>query len=271
MVVYQAKVRLKSREKNSSLIIHIRLLQKMILGIIPARFASTRFPGKPLVDIGGKSMIQRVYEQVGKSGRVGERVVATDDVRIFEHVRSFGGQVVMTRADHPSGTDRCAEVARQFPQADFVLNIQGDEPFILPEQIDLLANTLVASEKFSIATLARRIDAAEQLFNQNVVKVVFSEKNGALYFSRQSLPFVRGSEPEIWLEKQAFFKHIGLYGFRREALFDVAALPPSPLELAESLEQLRWLENGFRIAVGITELETIGIDVPDDLLKIKEL
>ena len=243
----------------------------MILCVIPARFASTRFPGKPLVEIGGKTMIQRVYEQVGKSQRVEERVVATDDARIFEHVRSFGGRVVMTRADHPSGTDRCAEVARLFPEAGFVLNVQGDEPFIQPEQIDLLADTLVGSGQFSIATLARRISDPAQLFNPNVVKAVFSERNGALYFSRQPLPFVRGAEPAAWAERQAFFKHIGLYGFRRDALLAVAALPPSPLELAESLEQLRWLENGFRIAVGITELETVGVDVPEDLEKIAGL
>lgn len=243
----------------------------MILCVIPARFASTRFPGKPLVEIGGKTMIQRVYEQAGKSNRVEERVVATDDARIFEHVRSFGGQAVMTRADHPSGTDRCAEVAQLFPQADFVLNVQGDEPFIQPEQIDLLADTLVQSDNFSIATLARRISDPAQLFNPNVVKAVFSEHSGALYFSRQPVPFVRGAEPEKWLERQAFFKHIGLYGFRRDALLAVAQLPPSPLELAESLEQLRWLENGFRIAVGITELETLGVDVPEDLEKIAHL
>lgn len=243
----------------------------MILCVIPARFASTRFPGKPLVEIGGKTMIQRVYEQAGKSNRVEERVVATDDTRIFEHVRSFGGQVVMTRTDHPSGTDRCAEVARLFPEADFVLNVQGDEPFIQPEQIDLLADTLGQSDNFSIATLARRITEPAQLFNPNVVKAVFSEHSGALYFSRQPVPFVRGAEPEKWLDRQAFFKHIGLYGFRRDALLAVAQLPPSPLELAESLEQLRWLENGFRIAVGITELETLGVDVPEDLEKIAHL
>lgn len=237
----------------------------MILAVIPARYASTRFPGKPLADIGGKTMIRRVWEQVCLCKKVSRTVVATDDERIFEHVRAFGGEVLMTRPDHPSGTDRCAEVARYFPKAKFVLNVQGDEPFIQPEQIDLLANTLASDSKFSIATLAKKIEQTEQLFNPNVVKVVFSEKNGAVYFSRHPIPFVRGAEPEYWLAQQVFYKHIGLYGFRRSALLKIAALSPTPLERAESLEQLRWLEHGLRIAVGITELETLGIDTPGDL------
>lgn len=243
----------------------------MILAVIPARYASTRFPGKPLVDIGGKTMIRRVYEQVLQARRVDAAVVATDDEKIFEHVLSFGGEVCMTRADHPSGTDRCAEVAGHFPEAKFILNVQGDEPFVQPEQIDLLADTLTGSEQFSIATLAKKIEQQEMLFNPNVVKVVFSEANGAIYFSRHPIPFVRGTEPENWLSQQIFFKHIGLYGFRRETLLAIAALSPTPLERAESLEQLRWLENGLRIAVGITELETTGIDSPEDLEKIRGL
>jgi 3-deoxy-manno-octulosonate cytidylyltransferase (CMP-KDO synthetase) len=241
----------------------------MVLAVIPARYASTRFPGKPLADIGGKTMIRRVYEQVQQSKRVSRVVVATDDERIFGHVRSFGGEVRMTRADHPSGTDRCAEVARHFPEAEFVLNVQGDEPFIQPEQIDLLADTLTGSSKFSIATLAKTIELPEMLMNPNVVKVVFSDKNGAIYFSRQPIPFVRGAAPENWLSQHIFYKHIGLYGFRRATLMKIAGLSPTPLERAESLEQLRWLENGLRIAVGITELETVGIDAPEDLEKIR--
>jgi len=243
----------------------------MILAVIPARYASTRFPGKPLVDIGGKTMIRRVYEQVLQSRRVDAAVVATDDERIYEHVLSFGGAVRMTRAEHPSGTDRCAEVAGHFPEAKFILNVQGDEPFVQPEQIDLLADTLTGSEQFSIATLAKKIEQQEMLFNPNVVKVVFSEANGAIYFSRHPIPFVRGAEPANWLSRQVFYKHIGLYGFRRETLLDIAALSPTPLERAESLEQLRWLENSLRIAVGVTELETVGIDSPEDLEKMRGL
>lgn len=240
----------------------------MLLAVIPARFASTRFPGKPLVNIEGKTMIRRVYEQVLQCSQVDQAVVATDDPRIFDHVAGFGGAVLMTSPDHPSGTDRCAEVARHFPEAEFVLNVQGDEPFIQPEQIDLLANTLTASTRFSIATLAKKLDNPDMLFNPNVVKVVFSEKNGAIYFSRQAIPFLRGVEPAEWLGRQAYYKHIGLYGFRRATLMQIADLSPTPLECAESLEQLRWLENGLRIAVGVTTLETIGIDSPEDLDKI---
>ncbi len=240
----------------------------MHLGIIPARFASTRFPGKPLTDIAGKSMIRRVYEQACQAKSLDKVVVATDDERIFEHVESFGGAVMRTRADHPSGTDRCAEVARHFPVAQLILNIQGDEPFIQPEQIDLLTETLLRQSRFTIATLAKKIDDPALLQNPNVVKVVFSKKQGALYFSRHPIPFLRGTSPEHWLEHQAYFKHIGLYGFRRQALLRVARLAPTALERAESLEQLRWLEHGIRIAVGITEWETVGIDAPEDLLRL---
>lgn len=243
----------------------------MILAVIPARYASTRFPGKPLADIGGKSMIQRVYEQVCQSKKVTVAVVATDDERIYEHVRSFGGEVRMTRADHPSGTDRCAEVARDFQQLSFVLNVQGDEPFIQPEQIDLLADTLTGHSNFPIATLAKKIEQTDVLFNPNVVKVVFSDTNGAIYFSRHPIPFVRGAAPENWLSQHVFYKHIGLYGFHRAILQDIARLAPTPLEHAESLEQLRWLEHGLPIAVGVTALETMGIDTPEDLEKIGRL
>lgn len=241
----------------------------MILAVIPARYASTRFPGKPLADIGGKTMIRRVYEQVVQARRVDAAVVATDDERVFDHVRGFGGEVRMTRSDHPSGTDRCAEVARGFRQATFILNVQGDEPFIQPEQIDLLADTLANSARFPIATLAKKIDRPDMLFNPNIVKVVFSEKNGAIYFSRHPIPFVRGAETQHWHSQHSFYKHIGLYGFRRSTLMNIARLSPTPLERAESLEQLRWLEHGLRIAVGVTELETMGVDAPEDLEKIK--
>lgn len=240
----------------------------MVLGVIPARYASTRFPGKPLALITGKSMIQRVYEQATKAHLVTQVVVATDDTRIFEHVRAFGGDVLMTKPEHPSGTDRCAEVARRFPAADIVLNIQGDEPFVQPEQIDMLVETLLRHPRCTVATLAKRIEQIEALHNPNTVKVVFSEKKSAIYFSRHTIPFVRGVEPERWLEHADFHKHIGLYAFRRNALLRIARLQPTALERAESLEQLRWLEHGLRIAVGITELETVGVDTPEDLARL---
>lgn len=237
----------------------------MVLAVIPARWASTRFPGKPLANIAGKSMIQRVLEQVNLSTRVDRAVVATDDERIFDHVRDIGGEVMMTNPAHPSGTDRCAEVANHFPEAQIILNVQGDEPFVSPLQIDLLADTVLQHTYASIATLAKKIDRFDFLENPNVVKVVFSEAIGAVYFSRHPIPFVRGLEPRDWLKQHSFYKHIGLYGFKRDALMQIARLSPTPLEMAESLEQLRWLEHGFRIAIGITELETLGIDSPEDL------
>ncbi|MCC6282275.1 MAG: 3-deoxy-manno-octulosonate cytidylyltransferase [Saprospiraceae bacterium] len=240
----------------------------MILGVIPARFASTRFPGKPLADIGGKTMIQRVYEQAVLSKQLQKVVVATDDQRIYAHVRMFGGEVMLTRADHPSGTDRCAEVAEQYPDARFILNIQGDEPFIQPEQIDLLALTLIEQTQTGIATLAKKIEQVEALDNPNIVKVVVSQTGEALYFSRYAIPFLRGAAPENRLGQHTFYKHIGLYGFQRETLQRITALSPTPLERAESLEQLRWLEHGFRIAVRFTEMETIGVDTPEDLKKL---
>lgn len=243
--------------------------KNMVLAVIPARWASTRFPGKPLANIAGKSMIQRVLEQVNQSERVDRVIVATDDDRIMAHVQGLGAEAMMTNPDHPSGTDRCAEVARQFPEAKIVLNVQGDEPFILPQQIDLLADTLLGSSFAAIATLAKKIDRKDFLSNSNIVKVVFSPKAGAIYFSRYPIPFVRGVEMDHWLEKQGFYKHIGLYGFRREALMEIAELSPTPLEISESLEQLRWLEHGFRIAVGITEWETLGVDTPEDLERLQ--
>ena len=240
----------------------------MILGVIPARFASTRFPGKPLTDIRGKSMIRRVYEQALLSEHLDKVVVATDDERIYEHVRMFGGEVLMTRPEHISGTDRCAEVAGHFPGAEFVINIQGDEPFIQPQQIDLLINTLLEQQEAGIATLAKKIEQPEALDNPNIVKAVISQSGEALYFSRFPIPFLRGVPPENRLEHHHFYKHIGLYGFRNDILRQITALSPTPLERAESLEQLRWLEHGYRIAVRITELETIGIDTPEDLAKV---
>jgi 3-deoxy-manno-octulosonate cytidylyltransferase (CMP-KDO synthetase) len=245
------------------------------LGIIPARFASTRFPGKPLVDILGKTMVQRVYEQAIQSS-LEQVVVATDDKRIFDHVAAFGGKVVMTSDRHPSGTDRCAEVASlpQYADCQLVVNVQGDEPFIAPAQIDLALEFLVKTEALPIATLAKLIDPKSNLdlTDPNMVKVVFDKNHRALYFSRWPLPFHRNLPQEKWLAEGIFYKHIGLYAFRRDVLLEVASLPPSRLELAESLEQLRWLENGYQIGVALTEFESISIDSPADLeLAVRQL
>ncbi|MCS7036671.1 MAG: 3-deoxy-manno-octulosonate cytidylyltransferase [Saprospiraceae bacterium] len=240
----------------------------MVVAIVPARYASTRFPGKPLADIWGKSMLQRVWEQACKSAAVGRVIVATDDPRICEHASAFGAEAVMTSPEHRSGTDRCAEVAARLSDADIVLNIQGDEPFVKPEQIDLLVQTLVEAPTCSIATLVKPISSTEELFNPNVVKAVFSESRQSLYFSRHPIPYVRGVAPEAWLEVAEFYKHLGLYAFRRDALLQLAQLPTSPLEQAESLEQLRWLAHGQRIVIGITHLESVGIDTPEDLQRL---
>ncbi len=237
---------------------------KKALGIIPARYASTRFPGKPLVDIAGKTMIQRVYEQAAQADSLGLVVVATDDERIADHVRAFGGAVQLTRSDHPSGTDRCAEVASRYRAFPAVVNIQGDEPFLDPRQIDLVAAPLFSGAAH-ISTLAKEIRDPHVVQNPNTVKVVFETGGKALYFSRSPIPYVRGGSVEDGIRRTVFFRHIGLYGFRTETLVELTKLAPSRLELAESLEQLRWLENGYSIQVQLTDRETIGIDTPEDL------
>jgi len=235
-----------------------------ILAVIPARFASTRFPGKPLVDMAGKTMIQRVYEQVKKAKGISMVTVATDHTGIFDQVKKFGGDVCMTREDHVSGTDRCYEaLTQQKEKYDYVINVQGDEPFIQPEQIELLASRL--NGKTEIATLVKSIQSEEQLFNPNVVKAVVSKNNEALYFSRSTVPHVRNTPNQEWLKKHTFYKHIGMYAYRTDVLEQLVQLPVSSLEKAESLEQLRWLENGFSISVAETTTETIGIDTPEDL------
>jgi 3-deoxy-manno-octulosonate cytidylyltransferase (CMP-KDO synthetase) len=235
-----------------------------IIGIIPARFASTRFPAKPLADIAGKSMIQRVYMQALGSGRFMKVLVATDDQRIFDHVTDFGGEVCMTSPDHVSGTDRCYEaLSLQKSTYDYVINIQGDEPFISPVQIGQLASVL--EDKTELATLMKKITDEEQLFNTNIVKVVSDSSGHALYFSRSPIPHVRNAEAKHWLSKTAFYKHIGMYAYRTDVLKEITRLKPSVLEKAESLEQLRWLENGYKIKVAETEIETIGVDTPEDL------
>ncbi len=241
-----------------------------ILGIIPARYASTRFPGKPLVDIAGKSMIQRVYEQAKKCAGLSEVIVATDDNRIFDHVARFGGVAVMTSSAHQSGTDRCAEVAQKHPDYEVIINIQGDEPFIDPEQISKLISCFNDAGT-QIATLIKKVQTEQELHNINSPKVIINKHSEAIYFSRSPLPHIRGQEPENWLQHFTYFKHIGIYGYRADILQQITKLPVSPLEKAESLEQLRWIENGYKIKVAETELETYAIDTPEDLEKLLSL
>lgn len=239
-----------------------------ILGIIPARFASTRFPGKPLANINGKSMIRRVYEQVVKVDLLTKVIVATDDKRIEAEVVSFGGNVIMTKSTHPSGTDRCREILEKVGEEfDAVVNIQGDEPFIDPEQINQVAN-LISETETQIATLGKPIKSADELFNPNVVKVVFDYYGNAVYFSRHPIPYLRGIDTQNWVEKFYYHKHLGIYAYKSNILKQITELSVSTLEKAESLEQLRWIENGLKIKVGITNIEGFAIDTPDDLEKL---
>lgn len=240
------------------------------IGIIPARYASSRFPGKPLVNIAGKSMIQRVYEQASKSLYLNEVVVATDDDRIYAHVSSFGGNVLMTADTHQSGTDRCAEVLTVRTGFDVAINIQGDEPYIDPAQIDLLA-TCFENDNVQIATLVKKINAAEELFNTSIPKVVLDRSGRAIYFSRQTIPFQRNTPSQDWLHLHPYYKHIGIYGYRTGVLAELTNLPVSALEKAEALEQLRWLENGYPIQTAETTIETVAVDTPEDLGKINNL
>ena len=242
-------------------------------GIIPARYASSRFPGKPLVKIGNKSMIQRVYELARET--LEAVYVATDDKRIFDAVLNFGGKAIMTSPDHYSGTDRCAEGVSKIyletgTKIDVVINIQGDEPFIKSEQIDLLMKCF-SDETTEIATLIRKVEQGEDIFNPNQPKVVLNLKGDAIYFSRAAIPFVIDAEKNEWSGKHDFYKHIGLYAYRTETLKKITLLPRSSLEISESLEQNRWLENGYRIRTAVTLWESISIDTPDDLEKAKIL
>ncbi len=235
------------------------------IGIIPARYASTRFPGKPLAILDGKPIIQHVYENAAQA--LDGVWIATDDERIAQAVELFGGNYVMTRNDHQSGTDRCAEAAAQLSASvsfDVVINIQGDEPFVRAEQIETL-KACFEDPKTEIATLVKKIEKAEVLFNPNRPKVVLDTEQNALLFSREAIPHIRGVEKDAWLAKHTFYGHLGMYAYRREVLQQITQLKPSVLELAESLEQLRWLENGFVIKVGQTTFESIGIDTPEDL------
>jgi 3-deoxy-manno-octulosonate cytidylyltransferase (CMP-KDO synthetase) len=238
------------------------------IGIIPARYASTRFPGKPLVDIQGKTMIRRVYEQASKSS-LSSVVVATDDERIFKEVESFGGKVVMTATHHKNGTERCVEALQKQGKAnwDVVVNIQGDEPFIHPEQIDKVV-ACFKKETVQIATLARNLNEEKELHSPSCIKVVRKTNGEALYFSRAPIPFYRDAKGTEWVSKHQYLKHIGIYAFRSTIIEKLVKLAPSPLELAESLEQLRWMENGYPIYVDMTDKEAISIDTPEDLQKI---
>lgn len=230
--------------------------------IIPARYGSTRFPGKPLVDIQGKPMIQRVYEQVQKAELPDRIIVATDDQRIFDCVKSFGGEVEMTKTDHPSGTDRIAEVAQRINLGgELIVNVQGDEPFIEPDQIDQLINFMKIKKDIFIGTLIKKINNMSLLQNPDVVKVVQDQKQRALYFSRAPIPHNRDG-----ISSKHYFKHIGMYAYRRAALLEITQLPEGRLEQLERLEQLRWLEHGWTIGVQETEWESRGIDRPRDLL-----
>ena len=238
------------------------------IAIIPARYASTRFPGKPLAMLGGKTVIQRVYEQV--SSVLDEVYVATDNERIFSCVESFGGKAVMTRSDHKSGTDRIQEAVEKIgTQADVIINVQGDEPFIQPSQVETLMR-LFDEPSTQIGTLGKRFDSLEAIQNPNSPKIVIDIRGFALYFSRSVIPYIRGVETEDWFGKYPFLKHLGIYAYRREVLAEVTKLPQSSLEKTESLEQLRWLENGYRIRVGLTDVETVGIDTPEDLQRAEE-
>ena len=237
-----------------------------VIGIIPSRYASTRFPSKPLAMIKGKTMIQRVWEQAWKS-KLDAVVVATDDMRIADEVLKFGGQYVLTDPNHRSGTDRCREALYMVEgQYDAVVNIQGDEPFIDPAQINQVIE-LIGRDDTQLASLAKRIEDEDELFSPNVVKVVMDKQGNALYFSRNPIPFMRNLDRDKWLQKGEFYKHIGLYAYKTETLCQIAEMQSTALEMAESLEQLRWLENGLRIRMGITQLESLSIDTQEDYEK----
>ena len=241
-----------------------------VAGIIPARYASSRFPGKPLAIIHNKPMIQLVYEQVSKADQLDDVIIATDDARIEKAVKNFGGKVMMTDPMHSSGTERCAEIQKILKHTgnlfDVIINIQGDEPFIDPKQIDLVASCF-KEENVQIATLAKKIENEKELFDQNVVKVITDINGNAIYFSRQTLPYIRSQKKEIWLQLSTHYKHIGIYGYRSAILEEIVTLKRTPLEEVECLEQLRWIENGYSIKVKETSIECYGVDVPEDLSK----
>lgn len=238
------------------------------IGIIPARYASTRFPGKPLALLGGKPVIQHVYEKV--AAVLEAAYIATDDERIYDVVKSFGGQVVMTRTDHKSGTDRIEEAIEKIGgEWDVVVNVQGDEPFVAKSQLDTICHCF-DDPTTQIATLGKPFESMEAVQNPNSPKIVVDNMGFAMYFSRSVIPYVRGKEKSSWLTHYPFLKHLGIYAYRKDVLRQVTQLPQSSLEIAESLEQLRWLQNGFKIKVGTTDVETVGIDTPQDLERAEE-
>jgi len=246
------------------------------IGIIPARYASSRFPGKALFVIDGKTMIQRVYEQVQKTSVLSELYVATDDSSIENHVKKYGGNAVMTSQDHLCGTDRCHEAFhiinknKKYSDDDVVINIQGDEPCINPEQIELAASCF-KNDEVKIATLVKKMDTVEDLVSPSIIKVVCDKNKKAIYFSRSPIPYFRGLEQAQWLKKHSYYQHIGIYAYRVSVLNEIHKLEQTPLEKAESLEQLRWIENGYSIHINFTEHKSYSVDVPDDVNKILKL
>jgi len=241
-----------------------------ILGVIPARYASSRFPGKPLIDIAGKSMIQRVYEGAKKCDLFADLVVATDDERILLHVKQFGGNVILTSSKHQSGTDRCGEVISYFPDMDVVVNIQGDEPLVSAVQLSQLIAAF-NQEHVHIATLGILSQNKQELFNPNRVKVVVNHKNEAIYFSRHAVPYGAQLAHDEWHLTYTYLRHIGLYAYRMETLRQIVELKPTALEKQESLEQLRWMYYGFPIQIVLTDIETPNVDCPEDVAQILSL
>lgn len=238
------------------------------IGIIPARYASTRFPGKPLAILGGKPVIEHVYEKVATS--LEEAYVATDDKRIYDAVIAFGGKAVMTRTDHKSGTDRIEEAIEKIGgDWDVIVNVQGDEPFVAKSQLETICQCFNDSNT-QIATLGKAFTSMDAVKNQNSPKIVVDNMGFAMYFSRSVIPFIRGKEESEWLNHYPFLKHLGIYAYRKNVLKEITQLPQSSLEIAESLEQLRWLQNGYKIKVGTTDVETVGIDTPQDLERAEE-
>ena len=243
------------------------------IGIIPARYASTRFPGKPLVDIGGKSMIQRVYEQTIKCKEISKVYVATDDERIFDHVITFGGNVIMTSTNHRTGTERCMEATTKIQinsaqNETVIINIQGDEPFIDPAQLTQVTQCFFNSS-IQLASLVMKTSDILEIQNPNRIKVVLNHRKEGIYFSRSPIPFSRGVELSEWTKLNPYYLHIGIYAYRLDVLTEIVKLTPSTLEIAESLEQLRWIENGYKIQLAETFHESISIDAPEDLEKIQ--
>jgi 3-deoxy-manno-octulosonate cytidylyltransferase (CMP-KDO synthetase) len=242
-----------------------------VLGIIPARFGSQRLPGKPLVKVKGKTIIQRVYERASMSEILYKVIVATDDVRIYNHVRKFGGSAMMTRQIHRSGTMRCGEVIENVPEADIIINVQGDEPLINPGEISRLGRFLIEDPERQIGTLVKRIDRQEDIENPSTAKVVMDLYHRVLFFSRSGIPHVFNHPVERWLDHAIFYKHVGLYGYTRKTLQNLSKLDPSDIELAESLEQLNWLHHGYTVHALETDIESIGIDTLEDVKLLEHI